>query len=100
MISTSWLTGLRHVQPAGETIRVGNRTECALLQLVMDLGGSIEALRESQFTLRTHPFSSERKRMSTLVSPAPPGYAPGFVGLCQGRGFGGVLGGHAAALWD
>ena len=84
------------VQRAGEITRVGNRTECALLQLVMDMGGSIEALREERFTLRTHPFSSERKRMSTLVSPAPPGYAYGLMGL--DRGFGGALGMHAVKL--
>ena len=59
----------------GELTRVGNRTECALLQLVTDMGGDVEGLRGQQRTLKQHPFSSERKRMSTLVSLAPPGYA-------------------------
>ena len=56
---------------AGEITRVGNRTECALLQLTSDLGGDIEGLRKGRRSLRTFPFSSERKRSSTIVSGAP-----------------------------
>ena len=46
---------------------VGSRTECALLQLAGRLGADYQAAREATATLRAFPFSSERKRMSTLT---------------------------------
>jgi magnesium-transporting ATPase (P-type) len=46
---------------------VGNRTECGLLQLVSGLGADYAAVRAAADTLRVFPFSSERKRMSTLT---------------------------------
>lgn len=46
---------------------MGSRTECALLQLAGRLGADYQAAREAAATLRAFPFSSERKRMSTLT---------------------------------
>ena len=46
---------------------VGNRTECGLLQLVSGLGADYAAARQQADLLRVLPFSSERKRMSTLT---------------------------------
>ena len=48
---------------------MGNRTECALLQLVESLGVSYAEVREAAAprVMRQFPFSSDRKRMSTVV---------------------------------
>lgn len=48
-------------------VKVGNRTECALLQLCNGLGGSYARLRSSHELVRRYPFSSDRKRMSSLT---------------------------------
>ena len=47
---------------------VGNRTECGLLQMATALGADYEAIRREGRVLRMFPFSSERKRMTSLVS--------------------------------
>jgi magnesium-transporting ATPase (P-type) len=52
----------------GQVTQVGNRTECGLLQLASSLGADYRATREECQVLRAFPFSSERKRMSTLTS--------------------------------
>jgi Ca2+-transporting ATPase len=47
---------------------VGNKTECSLLSLVdRDLGGNYGAVRERLTVAQQLPFSSDRKRMSTVV---------------------------------
>eukprot|EP00051_Salpingoeca_urceolata_P005163 m.70822 g.70822 ORF g.70822 m.70822 type:complete len:1076 (-) comp14099_c1_seq1:169-3396(-) len=46
---------------------VGSRTECALLQFAQKLGGDYEALREQCDLIEKFPFSSKKKRMSTLI---------------------------------
>ena len=58
-----------HGARAGGILKVGNRTECALLQLVESLGVSYAQVREACAPRVTSqvPFSSDRKRMSTLV---------------------------------
>ena len=50
-------------------LKVGNRTECALLALSESLGVAYAELRSQNqpHVLRVFPFSSERKRMSTLT---------------------------------
>ncbi len=48
-------------------VKVGNRTECALLELCTALGGSYTRIRASQELVRRYPFSSDRKRMSSLT---------------------------------
>eukprot|EP00300_Choanocystis_sp_HF-7_P021906 c21009_g1_i1.p1 GENE.c21009_g1_i1~~c21009_g1_i1.p1 ORF type:complete len:1007 (+),score=241.13 c21009_g1_i1:83-3103(+) len=52
----------------------GNKTECALLVLCSDLGGSFEAIRDVAWKhqLRTINFSSDRKCMSTVLEGSSP----------------------------
>jgi Ca2+-transporting ATPase len=47
---------------------IGNKTECALLVFSNNLGYDYRALRESNKALQMNSFSSERKRMSTLMA--------------------------------
>ena len=49
---------------------VGNPTECALLMLVRDWGEDYRARRDAAQVAHQFGFTSERKRMSTLVSAA------------------------------
>lgn len=49
--------------------KIGNRTECALLQLCLDMGCDWQHERQSTRMLRVFPFSSDRKRMSVLTLP-------------------------------
>ena len=51
---------------------VGDRTECAMLEAVMRAGGDYKEARERATILHSYPFSSDRKRMSTLVLPPHP----------------------------
>ncbi|BDA45515.1 Plasma membrane calcium-transporting ATPase 1 [Coccomyxa sp. Obi] len=51
----------------GQVALVGNRTECGLLQLASSLGADYQVARQESQVLRAFPFSSERKRMSTLT---------------------------------
>ena len=90
-----------HTHRAGGVLKVGNRTECALLQLTESLGVSYAEVREAAAprVLRQFPFSSDRKRMSTLLEgrsngegEAPParlhlkGAAELVLDLCTTRG--------------
>ena len=56
--------------------QVGNKTECALLGFVLDLGKSYQAIRdditEENFH-RVYTFNSARKSMSTVI-PREGGY--------------------------
>lgn len=52
---------------AGKLVKVGNRTECALLELCAALGGSYTRIRAGHDLVRRFPFSSDRKRMSSLT---------------------------------
>lgn len=62
---------------AGGMLKVGNRTECALLALSEGLGVPYARLRSQNkpHVLRVFPFSSERKRMSTLITLPDAWYA-------------------------
>ncbi|KNC73309.1 hypothetical protein SARC_14132, partial [Sphaeroforma arctica JP610] len=46
---------------------VGSKTECALLQVCLDLGVEYSELRKEGATLRLIPFNSDRKRMSKVI---------------------------------
>lgn len=46
---------------------IGSKTECALLVLVEKLSGNYDQVRRSLQIAQLYPFSSERKRMSTLL---------------------------------
>ena len=52
----------------GGTELVGDRTECGLLQMTAALGADYVQMRREGRVLRAFPFSSERKRMSSIVS--------------------------------
>ncbi len=54
----------------GRPLQVGSRTECALLALAAGLGADYAATRGAARLLAVAPFSSDRKRMSTLVAAA------------------------------
>lgn len=54
-------------QESGKTEFVGAKTEGAMLVLADKLGYQYEAVRESSKVVRLFPFSSAKKRMSTLI---------------------------------
>ena len=62
----------------GELLRVGNRTDCALLELVERLDCNIDSIHQDHQVLKQVPFSSERKRMTTIVSPTNRFVHPSF----------------------
>lgn len=53
---------------AGGVVENGNRTECALLRFACTLGADVGAMRRAAPVIGALPFSSERKRMSVVVS--------------------------------
>ncbi|KAK9845411.1 hypothetical protein WJX81_005835 [Elliptochloris bilobata] len=63
---------LRPSPDGGRNLQVGNRTECALLTLAAGLGANYAAARARHQQAAVAPFSSERKRMSTLAVPGEP----------------------------
>ena len=75
------------LRAGGGPLQVGSRTECALLALAAGLGEDYAAARERHRQAAVAPFSSERKRMSTLAVPADPRWA--F--LCNQKGWCGQL---------
>lgn len=52
---------------ADEFVRVGNRTECALLELCSKLGVEVGPLQEGHQIVQVYPFSSDRKRMTSIT---------------------------------
>lgn len=57
--------------------QVGNKTECALLGFVLDLGQSYETVREEVPEEKIHKvytFNSMRKSMSTVIAGPSGGY--------------------------
>ncbi|XP_064632110.1 plasma membrane calcium-transporting ATPase 2-like isoform X3 [Lineus longissimus] len=57
-------------QDAGEPKQLGNKTECALIGFVMDLGQNIDAIREEipeEKLYKVYTFNSVRKSMSTVI---------------------------------
>lgn len=52
---------------SGEFVRVGNRTECALLELCSKLGVEVGSLQQAHQILQVIPFSSDRKRMTSVT---------------------------------
>lgn len=79
---------IKAVRTGGVPLQVGSRTECALLALAAGLGEDYAAARERHRQAAVAPFSSERKRMSTLAVPADPRWAfwqpvgMGALGYC------------------
>lgn len=48
-------------------LQVGNKTECAMLGFIEAHGGNYEAIRQRAVVHKVYSFTSERKRMSTIV---------------------------------
>ncbi len=48
-------------------VRVGNRTECALLELCSKLGVELGPLQQAHQIVQVYPFSSDRKRMTSIT---------------------------------
>lgn len=61
----TWLKMLR--RHADDFVRVGNRTECALLELCSKLGVEVGPLQEGHQIVQVYPFSSDRKRMTSIT---------------------------------
>lgn len=61
----------------GDIVDNGNRTETALLRFAAGLGAGAAAGRAGVDVVAALPFSSERKRMATVVRRAPRGGAAG-----------------------
>eukprot|EP01116_Phalansterium_solitarium_P002733 TRINITY_DN1294_c0_g1_i1.p1 TRINITY_DN1294_c0_g1~~TRINITY_DN1294_c0_g1_i1.p1 ORF type:complete len:714 (+),score=318.74 TRINITY_DN1294_c0_g1_i1:185-2326(+) len=68
------------VAPPGKPLEyVGNKTECALLVFASELGCDYKQLRKTTTAYKSIPFSSARKRMSTIV-PTKPSTSSGSSG--------------------
>ena len=52
--------------------QLGNKTECALLELAHELDYNYKILRKKIQIVRNIPFSSSRKKMSTVVATSDP----------------------------
>lgn len=70
-INTNYTSKVVPSENVGELPKqIGNKTECALLGFVSDLGRSYQAVRrnypEEKFT-KVYTFNSARKSMSTVV---------------------------------
>eukprot|EP00744_Colponema_vietnamica_P000450 GILI01000815.1.p2 GENE.GILI01000815.1~~GILI01000815.1.p2 ORF type:complete len:1124 (+),score=399.86 GILI01000815.1:165-3536(+) len=72
--STAFLEMVTSNDGQSITNHVGSKTECALLQMTKDLKTDYDAIRVKLPVEHRFPFSSARKRMSTLVKDCP---APG-----------------------
>jgi magnesium-transporting ATPase (P-type) len=46
--------------------QVGNKTECALLEMAFRMGYDYKKFRNRDSQLRVFPFSSEKKKMATV----------------------------------
>ncbi|KAK9802895.1 hypothetical protein WJX73_002795 [Symbiochloris irregularis] len=67
-VAVNATASIRAKPDTGELVKIGNRTECAILEMAHGLGGDMSLLTQQDHVLKTFPFSSERKRMSTLVA--------------------------------
>jgi len=52
---------------SGKFVQIGNKTECALLEMAYNLGFDFRQVRKQHKILRIIPFSSQRKKMSCVV---------------------------------
>jgi Ca2+ transporting ATPase len=49
-----------------ESEQIGNKTECALLEMAYKFGFDYKLYRNPERILKIFPFSSERKKMTTI----------------------------------
>mmetsp|Transcript_15528 Transcript_15528/g.25579 ORF Transcript_15528/g.25579 Transcript_15528/m.25579 type:complete len:1046 (-) Transcript_15528:613-3750(-) len=62
------------ILPNGQPEYIGNKTECALLGFIQKYGADYEKIRKETVVRALYAFSSEKKRMSTMINRAD---APG-----------------------
>ncbi|KAF8370858.1 hypothetical protein PRIPAC_77287, partial [Pristionchus pacificus] len=63
--------------PGGQRMQVGNKTECALLGLVLDLGtnfNDVRATHPEESLFKVYTFNSSRKSMMTVIQLENGGY--------------------------
>ena len=80
-INSSYSTDVELPKPGQDLpTQIGNKTECALLGFVMDLGLDYRAIRkrnpDTSFA-KVYTFNSARKSMSTVI-PLPPSEGKGW----------------------
>ena len=51
----------------GKLVKDGNKTDCAMIELIDNWGYPLQMYRPSDSILRSLPFNSVRKRMTTIV---------------------------------
>jgi Ca2+-transporting ATPase len=61
-------TAFEETNEEGKVEFIGSKTECALLMFARNMGASYSDIRKNVTIEELYPFSSKRKRMSTLVS--------------------------------
>lgn len=61
-------TAFEETDENGKVEFIGSKTECALLMFARNMGSDYSAIRNTVKVEELYPFSSKRKRMSTLVS--------------------------------
>ena len=66
-ICTNTSAFISHDPATGKSIRMGNATECALLTFTYALGVNYIEIRKRENEVLTVPFTSTRKRMTTVV---------------------------------
>ena len=49
-------------------MHIGNKTECAMLQFIQQMGANYEEIRRAAKIHKIFSFTSDRKRMGTIVS--------------------------------
>jgi len=66
-ISTNSTAFLTIDSISGKTVKMGNATECALLACVYNMGSNYMEIRKRENEILTIPFTSSRKRMTTVL---------------------------------
>lgn len=69
-INSAFTSQLIQEKPGDRPNQVGNKTECALLGFVNEIGGSYESIRQQypeESLVKVYTFNSVRKSMSTVI---------------------------------
>lgn len=86
-VNSNYTTRIEVSEKPGELPRqLGNKTECALLGLVSDLGGDYYHIRQlypSDQFVKVYPFSSTSKMMSTVIRRSETEWRVHCKGACE-----------------
>ncbi|KAL3161892.1 hypothetical protein ABBQ38_008979 [Trebouxia sp. C0009 RCD-2024] len=66
-VALNTTASVKQDEESNDFVRVGNRTECALLELCSKLGVEVGPLQQSHQIVQVYPFSSDRKRMTSIT---------------------------------